>query len=295
MTNGGSTDTTKDNWMGFDAPAEQNVCALEISTRKTFCASYSPAAIGMAIGTDNGTVMIAKGVDRETGKRYVWIVGQPCGALYSIDRESGKLRFEHLGPELPDWPGNGDGICQPGERCVAGDHYDMGEDERGVQYLFGGLETTLPCEYSIYRFQLNKGTRFTTPEEVGGGRKHIMTLFRCGGADTWVDYHVGCAKAAPDCVFSTTYGNFNFQRRAGDTAPLPRGPHIAEVLVVRTDGTEVRRLMKHRSVPMPGETANSYWSTPRASISNDGRLVVLDSNFGEANRQRVVLVETGLK
>ena len=53
--------------------------------------------------------------------------------------------------------------------------------------------------------------------------------------------------------------------------------------------------MKNRSVPMAGEPANSYWSTPRAAISNDGALVVVDSNFGEANQHRVVVVETGLK
>ena len=72
---------------------------------------------------------------------------------------------------------------------------------------------------------------------------------------------------------------------------------IAEVIVVRVDGTEVRRLMKNRSVPMASEPAPSSYSgrTPRASLSNDGALVVVDSNFGEANQQRVLLVETGLK
>ncbi len=294
LTNGGSTDTTKDNWMGFWAPSEQAVCALDLAHVKTYCGRYDAGTVGMGIDPDNGTVLVSKGVDKQSGKRYVWIVGRPAGAMYTVNLAAGKLDFEHLGPEFPDWPGNGDGVCQAGERCVSGDHFDMAEDQDGVQYFFGAMETQQPCEFGIYRFQLNKGTRFTTPAEVGGGRKHIATLFRCGG-DPWTDDHVGCAKASPFCVFSTTYGGFRSQRQANDPSPLPRGPHIAEVLVVRTDGTEVRRLMKNRAVPMSGEPANSYWSTPRASISNDGAWVVVDSNFGEANQQRVLLVETGLK
>lgn len=293
IINGGSTDTTKDNWMGFWAPADQKVCALDIGSLKTYCASYAAATIGMNINPDNGTVLISKGVDKQSGKRYVWIVGQPCGAMYSVNFETGKLDFEHLGPELPDWPGNGDGVCQAGERCITGDHYDMAEDENGIQYFVGGIESQQPCEYSIYSFQLNKGTRFTTPAELGGGRKKLMTLFRCGG-DVWTDYHVGCSKGSPYCVFSTTYGAFRSRRQAQDPTPLPRGPHVAEVLVVKVDATEVRRLMKNRSVPFAEEPGEAYWSTPRGAISNDGAYVVVDSNFGEPNQQRVVLVETGL-
>ena len=214
--------------------------------------------------------------------------------MYSVNLATGKLDFENLGAEFPDWPGNGVGICQTGERCFVGDHFDMAEDQNGIQYFFGAIETQQPCEFSIYRFQMNKGTRMAMPSEIGGGRTRIATLFRCGG-DVWTDYHVGCSKTSPFCVFSTTYGAFNSQRQANDPSPLPRGPHIAEVMVVRTDGTEVRRLMKNRSVPMAGEPANSYWSTPRASISNDGAWVVLDSNFGEANQQRVLLLETDLR
>jgi hypothetical protein len=294
VMNGGSTDTTVDNWMGFWAPAEFSACALDLAHMKTYCGKYDAASVGMGIDPDNGTVLVSKGVDKQSGKRYVWIVGRPAGAMYSVNLAAGKLDFEHLGPELPDWPGNGDGVCQPGEKCMSGDHFDFGEDKNGIQYFFGAIETQQPCELSIYRFQLNKGVRFTEPVEIGGGRSRMLTLFRCGG-DTWTDYHVGCAKAAPFCVFSTTYGGFKSERQAADPTPLPRSPHIAEVFVVRTDGTEVRRLMKNRAVPIAGEPANSYWSTPRASISNDGALVVVDSNFGEANQQRVLVVETGLK
>jgi hypothetical protein len=294
LTNGGSTDTTKDNWTGFWAPAEQTACALDLTSLKTYCGRYDAASIGMSIDPDNGTVLVSKGVDRSSGKRYAWIVGRPAGVMYSVNFAEGKLDFEYLGPEFPDWPGNGDGVCQAGEHCFTGDHFDMGEDQNGIQYFIGAIETQQPCEYSMYSFQLNKGTRFTAPAELDGGRRRIATLFRCGG-DRWTDYHVGCAKVSPLCVFSTTYGGFQSQRQANDLSPLPRGPHIAEVIVVRVDGTEVRRLMKNRSVPMALEPAGSYWSTPRASLSNDGAWVVVDSNFGEANQQRVLLVETGLK
>jgi hypothetical protein len=48
-----------------------------------------------------------------------------------------------------------------------------------------------------------------------------------------------------------------------------------EVLQIRTDGSEVRRLAHHRSRPF-----NPYWYTPRASVSRDGRRLVYSSNGG---------------
>ena len=48
-----------------------------------------------------------------------------------------------------------------------------------------------------------------------------------------------------------------------------------EVLQIRTDGSEVRRLAHHRSRPL-----NPYWYTPRASVSRDGRRLVYSSNYG---------------
>ena len=48
-----------------------------------------------------------------------------------------------------------------------------------------------------------------------------------------------------------------------------------EILMVRLDGGEIRRLIHHRSRPF-----NTYNYTPRASISRDGTRALFSSNFG---------------
>lgn len=70
------------------------------------------------------------------------------------------------------------------------------------------------------------------------------------------------------------------------------GRYFNELTLLRVDGTQIRRLVHHRtrrcSQNLPGcwDTTNNdwvgfhpYWSTPRAAISRDGRYVVFDSNF----------------
>ena len=58
-----------------------------------------------------------------------------------------------------------------------------------------------------------------------------------------------------------------------------------EIFQVATDGSErVRRLCHHRSV------YKSYWDTPRANISRDGRFVVFTSNWGGSDRRDVFIL-----
>jgi hypothetical protein len=64
-------------------------------------------------------------------------------------------------------------------------------------------------------------------------------------------------------------------------------------MVMRGNGLEVRRLAQTRSVRFPEDGDESYWSMPRAAISNDGSLVVADSNFGVRGGVRVTLIPTG--
>ena len=62
-----------------------------------------------------------------------------------------------------------------------------------------------------------------------------------------------------------------------EAAPVqkPLGPFHNEILLVKTDGSgSVRRLLHHRSV------YKSYYDTPRANISQDGRFVAFTSNWG---------------
>jgi hypothetical protein len=55
----------------------------------------------------------------------------------------------------------------------------------------------------------------------------------------------------------------------------PWMPYTNEILMVRLDGSEVRRLAHHRSRPF-----NTYNFFPRASVSRDGRRLAFASNFG---------------
>jgi hypothetical protein len=293
IKDGSRNDSSKDNWIGFFAPNQATVCALDLNSKKTFCSKYDTAIVGIQLDASNAGVMVSKGIDRISHKRYVILNAYPTFAVFSVDEAAGKLNFESLGPEVIDFPGNGDGICDSGEKCMRGDHSDTFEDSAGRQWLLGGLESPYPCEYGAYTFALGDPKKMGVPVELGGGRKRIMPLFQCGGVDAWVDVHFGCSKATPFCVVSTTYRDYNAQFPSNLSTPIPRTAHLSEVMVIRDNGQEVRRLAQHRSVPLAGEEANSYWTTPRAAISNDASLVVADSNFGEAMMNRVILIETG--
>ena len=61
--------------------------------------------------------------------------------------------------------------------------------------------------------------------------------------------------------------------------PNPLGPYHNEIILVKTDGSEsVIRVLHHRSV------YKSYYDTPRANISRDGRFIAFTSNWGGRNR-----------
>ena len=69
------------------------------------------------------------------------------------------------------------------------------------------------------------------------------------------------------------------QRRLLSFVPTP---HAGEIIVMRENGLEIRRVALSRSVFFPNAGYANYWATPRAAISADGSLVVSDSNFGQA-------------
>lgn len=293
VKNGFRNDASRDNWIGIFAPNQSTVCAADLIAAKSYCSKYDASVVGMALDASNAGVMMAKGIDRASGKRYIILNTYPTFAIFSVNTSGNKLDFESLGPEVLDWGGNGDGICDPGERCMRGDHFDTFEDSTGNQWMMGALETPVPCEFSLISMSLSKPKLMGIPIELNGGRKRIMPLFQCGGVDTWTDEHIGCSKTTPYCVVSTTYTDFNGQFKADLATPIKHTAHMGEVMVIRDNGKEVRRLMEHRSVPLQGEDASSYWTTPRAAISNDANYVVVDSNFGQLSQNRVVLVETG--
>ncbi len=287
ITAGGTGEMTKDNWLSFHAPQEHQVCALDATTPKTYCARLPEDA---KVDFTN----ISKGVDRISGHRYVLVIQNGPFLLYTVNQSAGRLDLAGRGPEniLMDG-GDGDGVCEEEEACIAGVHSDTMEDSAGNQFLVTGIEEQAPCGYSLYSIQLNKGAQMGIPAEFGGGLKRTMPLFRCGGKDTWADFHAACAKAAPSCVFSITTQAYNRTRNPNDKTPVKHTPYLGEIIVMRENGAEIRRLAMHRSLQFSNEEANGYWSTPRAAISPDGAYVVATSNFGFPNQRRVIVVETG--
>ena len=289
ITRGGTTATSKDNWVSFFAPSEQYVCTIDLNTITTYCADYSKAP-GVPLGSIDYTVD-SKGVDRTTGKRYVVAVvgGGSTPAFYSVNLAAQRLDLEYRGPEDPESSGNHDGICDPGEKCMYPSHSDTFEDASGTQYLVYDSFTESPCEVSLATYQLNKGANILQPAELGGGKRRVMSLWQCPFPNTngGTDDHVGCAKNAPFCVISTVAPYRHL------TDPPVRFPHATEVFVMRGNGTEIRRLAESRSVRFYEDGDSAYWAEPRAAISNDGSLVVFDSNYGNLAGARVNLMPTG--
>src|SRR6185295_17244032 len=74
-------------------------------------------------------------------------------------------------------------------------------------------------------------------------------------------------------------GGWFFMETYAPADPAPGSaawkPYVNEILQVKLDGSEVRRLAHHRSRPFDG-----YNYTPRASASHDGSSVIFTSNFG---------------
>jgi hypothetical protein len=177
--------------------------------------------------------------------------------------------------------GNNDGICDPNESCITTPHSDVMEDFDGQQYLVYLSGTNSPCQANFSTLQLNKGLDMLMSSLIGGGRKDAALAFKCGL--TWSSYHVGCAKSAPYCVWSidSPAANLPTQMRNGTE------PYFGEVIIMRGNGVEFRRIAMHRSVLW------GFWDQPRACISNDGRYALWDTNFGRADARWVVMAYTG--
>jgi hypothetical protein len=286
---GGTGDTSKDNWTPFWAPNEHQICTLDLDHVRTYCADYTRIS-GPAV-TDIDFAMIAKGIDRPTGKRYVLLVAAPSLAVFSVNQPAGKLDFEYRGPEDPEGRGNHDGVCDPGERCLATPHTDTLEDSAGIQYLVFNAQAA-PCEFALATYRLNAGPKILLAAELGGGRKRIMAIDKCSGPGPWPkDDHIGCAKNAPYCAISLTY---NANKSVDDRSPTVQTPHQAELFVMRDNGAEILRLATLRSMRFTQDGDEGYWTQPRACLANDASLVVADTNFGQQGKVRVILVETGI-
>lgn len=289
ISTGGTSEISKENWIAFFSESQRQVCALDLSLVKTYCGTH-PTTSSVDF------VTMAKGVDRESGKRYVVMVPRSGAAffLYSVNAAAERLDLEGRGPEnITFVNGNRNGVCESGETCVNGSHADTMEDSQGLQYLVVALEGQQPDGLSLFTIQLNKGAAMGAPPELGGGFKRVLPMFRGGGQDVWPDFHIGCAKAAPYCVISTAYLRDGGSRNPTDQTAFRRTPHLSEIIVMRDNGAEFRRLAQHRSVEFRTASDPAYWGKTRACISPDGSYVLADSNFGTPDAQRVIVVDTG--
>jgi len=138
----------------------------------------------------------------------------------------------------------------------AGGHMDVGRDGGGQPVLFwmNAADPQAPanCQNALVKIRLADAERTCVLPLSWGLAAHVS------------------APDAGDWVFVGTYLPY-------DPQPIPTQwrPFGGELLQVRTDGSEVRRLAHHRSRPF-----NSYTYTPRAAVSRDGRRLVFNSNYG---------------
>lgn len=291
---GGAGDTSKDNWLPFYAPDQHTVCAVDLAGVKTYCADYQATAGRLPFASIDGPI-IAKGVDSQNGKRYVILGGRPAMSVFSVNTQKNTLDFEFRGPQLNyNQPTKAcDGGAVP---CLASKHMDTLEDSKGIQYLVYNDSFDPPCAYETATFRLNAGADLIT-----AGRTIVMDLFNCSelGANYWTEDYVSCAKRAPYCAISTEYSKNYVDPKSAQA--LLRGPHESEIMIMRDNGAEIRRLMQHRSVLFTtdgtADGSGHYWNYARASISPDAHYVVGDSSFGVAapdtSAMRVFAVETG--
>jgi len=135
-------------------------------------------------------------------------------------------------------------------------HKDVGRDTDGQAVLFwiNAADPQAPpdCQNAVVKIRL-----------ADGQRTCLLPL----------DWGLAVHISAPDSGAWFVVSTF----APGDPDPRLAGwrPYTDEILQVRVDGSEVRRLAHHRSRPF-----NDYWYTPRAAVSRDGRRLVFSSNHG---------------
>ena len=122
------------------------------------------------------------------------------------------------------------------------------------------------------------------------------------GVDDWNNQLTGRSLATPHAFFTVLpWGNdwtqdqhvsllgdderwATVSSHTGGRGPVG-GPFHQEVYQVQTDGSQhVRRLAHHRSV------YRSYYDSPRANVSRDGRFVAFTSNWGGSGRRDLFVV-----
>lgn len=291
MSSGGTGDLSGDDWMVFFSQPEHTICAVDLPKKADYCVDYlAPSPNNRVPVNAIDYALISKGVDSKSGLRYVVLLAAPSAAVFSVNVGLRRLDFVFK-PELPDGSmvgrpgGNRDNVCDPGETCLETPHGDIFEDSDRQQYFimsFGREDYSVSppiCDMTLSTIRLNAGLDMLRPESLGGGRRDVMVLAHCGG-ETWFSGHVGCARLKPYCVISTD---------SPTIAQNGTSPYWNELLVMKGNGVELRRIALHRSAVL------SYWDQPRASISASGDRVAFSSNFNGLSGQWMSVAWTGFE
>jgi hypothetical protein len=155
----------------------------------------------------------------------------------------------------------------------AGGHMDVGRDSTGAEVLVwtNSNDPAPVCDNGIVRIRLSDGQQTC-----------LLTL------DLSLAVHISATDNS-GWVFVETYAP------ADPTATSGWRAYTNEVLQIKLDGTETRRLAHHRSRPL-----NSYNYMPRVSASRDGSRIVYTSNYSlqtilgyPTEYSDVYLIETG--
>lgn len=134
-------------------------------------------------------------------------------------------------------------------------HMDVTRDIDGEEVLLwinaGDLAPPVDCQNAVVKIRLSDGFRTCLITFDWSQAQHVSAPHGSG----W--------------FFVSTYSS-------ADLSPLSSWPKYAnEILQIRLDGSEVRRLAHHRSRPFDG-----YNYTPRVAVSRDGSRLVYSSNYG---------------
>ncbi|HXA67555.1 MAG TPA: hypothetical protein VNV82_20520 [Bryobacteraceae bacterium] len=303
ITTGSTSDLTYDDWEAFWAPAEHQVCAVDLKAKKTYCIDYNaPDPVNKMGETKDVDYVAVTPRDSKSGLHYLVMFANPAMAVFSVDESAGKLRWivrpETVVPWMGSGRGNNDGNCDPGESCLTTPHGDIFAAPDGQVYfemqvgieIHSGAQNA--CEAGQGLLRLNAGLKMTTPEnafgKTGGGMKYIGPDFACGGSQVWSSQHTGCARWGQHCVISF------------DTPPpqpgqtTPRNEELWLIGLTPAGAVSYSRLGNSNSSAFQ-QTNDSYWSTSRAAMSMDGALVLYGSDHGTRGAsQAIYLLPSGL-
>lgn len=301
IDNGGTGDTSGDDWIAVDAATQKIVCAVRLTDVAWKCFDYT--AYSETMGGTNDYPIVSKGVDSGTGKRYLFLTaynsGKPSMLLSFTDDTD--LSVEGLIEAPQSAVGDRDGVWETGETGWDANHGDTGFTDDGRQFFITG------CDIGSSRYLCASFFGFGGAMTSSTNMVYLRRLAATSVTTrNWPSSHTGCAKHVAKCLVSY-YGNWfkggdpalgtNYGARPLDDLTSPYQPYASNWLteVVENAGTNARYrfVAMNRNYYWAGWTSNSnYYASQRASISPYGRWIAYDTYFGrldgESNRRAVV-------